>query len=383
MAARHPTVAVIDLGAFCHNLSLVHRTIAPGVKVAIMVKADGYGHGALQLSRAAMEAGLAEVLGVAHVDEAVALREAGIKAPIIVLGGCFEERAAEVVAYELEIAFFSMKLAEALDAEAQRRGKVVPCHLKVDTGMGRLGLDPEEALGAAKRLIDLKGLELVGIMTHFSTADHADKSYALEQLARFERAARSVREAGIQVPCVHSANSAAILSLPESHYDMVRPGIMLYGAPPSAEVGTDADLRAVMTLKTRVGHLFDLSVGESVSYGRRFIADRPSRIATLPIGYADGWSRLLSNKGAALIGGRRVPIVGKVCMDLTMVDVTDVPGVALGDEVVLIGRQGDAVITADEVAHATGTISYEVFTRIGKRVPRLYVREGKSVEEHP
>lgn len=383
MPTLHPTVAVIDLGAFCHNLSLVHSTVTPGVKVAAMVKADGYGHGALQLSRAALEAGLAEILGVAHVDEAIVLREAGIKVPIIVLGGCFEDRAAEVVAYDLEVALYSMKLAEALDAEAQRRGKVVTYHLKVDTGMGRLGLDPEEALGAAKRLIDLKGLELAGIMTHFATADHADKSYALEQLARFERAVRSVRDAGIEVPCVHAANSAAILSLSQSHYDMVRPGIMLYGAPPSAEVGTDADLRPVMTLKTRVGHLFDLSVGESVSYGRRFIAQRPSRIATLPIGYGDGWSRLLSNKGSALVGGRRVPIVGKVCMDLTMLDVTDVPGVAVGDEVVLIGRQGEDIITADEVAHATDTISYEVFTRIGKRVPRIYVRDGKPVEETP
>jgi alanine racemase len=316
------------------------------------------------------------------VDEAIALREAGLQEPIIVLGGCFEDRASEVVAYGLEMTLFSMRLAEALDAEARPRGKVVACHLKVDSGMGRLGIAPEEALGAAKRIMDLKGLRLEGIMTHFSTADHADKAYAREQLKRFDRAVRAVRDAGIEVPCVHTANSAAVLSLPESHYDMVRPGIMLYGAPPSAEVGADADLKPVMTLKTRVGHLFDLAVGESVSYGRRFVAQRPSRIATLPIGYADGWSRLLSNKGSALVCGLRAPIVGKVCMDLTMVDVTDVPGVSVGDEVVLIGRQDEEVITADEVASATDTISYEVFTSVGKRVPRVYVRDGRPVEEH-
>jgi alanine racemase len=382
MPSSHPTLAVIDLGAFCHNLALVHRSVDPGVKVAPMVKADGYGHGAWPLCKAALEAGLAEVFGVAHVDEAIALREAGLQEPIIVLGGCFEDRASEVVAYGLEMTLFSMRLAEALDAEARPRGKVVACHLKVDSGMGRLGIAPEEALGAAKRIMDLKGLRLEGIMTHFSTADHADKAYAREQLKRFDRAVRAVRDAGIEVPCVHTANSAAVLSLPESHYDMVRPGIMLYGAPPSAEVGADADLKPVMTLKTRVGHLFDLAVGESVSYGRRFVAQRPSRIATLPIGYADGWSRLLSNKGSALVCGLRAPIVGKVCMDLTMVDVTDVPGVSVGDEVVLIGRQDEEVITADEVASATDTISYEVFTSVGKRVPRVYVRDGRPVEEH-
>lgn len=383
MAARHPTVALIDLGAFLHNLSLVRRTVASGVKVAIMVKADGYGHGALALSRAALEAGLTELIGVAHVDEAAALRQEGLTAPMMVLGGCFEDRAAEVVELGVEMTLYSLKLAEALDAEARKRGKVVSCHLKVDTGMGRLGIPPEETLGAAKRLLDLKGLKLTGIMTHFSTADHIDQAYAREQLERFGRAVGSVREAGIEVPCVHAANSAAILGLPESHFDMVRPGIMLYGAPPSAEVGGEADLRPVMTLKSRVGHLFDLAVGESVSYGRRFTASRPSRIATLPIGYGDGWSRLLSNKGSALIRGQRVPIVGKVCMDLTMVDVTDVPGVAVGDEVVLIGRQGDASISADEVAHTTDTISYEVFTNISKRVPRIYIRDGRPLEETP
>lgn len=380
MSSPHPTVAEIDLGAFCHNLDLVQRSIAPGVKVAAMVKADGYGHGAWPLSRAALEAGLAEVFGVAHVDEAVALRQKGLDAPIIVLGGCFEDRAEEVVAYGLEPALFSMKLAEAVDAVARRQGRVVACHLKIDTGMGRLGLPPEEALDAAKRLSDLEGLRLAGIMTHFATADWADKAYAQEQLGRFARAVRSVREAGITVPFVHAANSAAILSMPDSHFEMVRPGIMLYGAPPSAEVGAEADLRPVMTLKSRVAHLFDLSVGESVSYGRRFVAERPSRIATLPIGYADGWSRLLSNRGSVLVRGRRVPIVGTVCMDLTMVDVTDVPGVSVGDEVVLIGRQGDGVITADEVATATDTISYEVFTRIGERIPRRYFRDGRPVE---
>ncbi|MCH6567539.1 MAG: alanine racemase [Nitrospinae bacterium] len=383
MSSRHPTVAEIDLGAFCHNLDLVHRSIPPGVKVAAMVKADGYGHGALPLIRASLQAGLAEIFGVAHVDEAVELREAGLEAPIIVLGGFFEDRVEEVVAYGLELALYSMKHAEALASEARRQARIVACHLKLDTGMGRLGLPPERALEEAKRLSDLKGVKLAGIMTHFATADHADKAYTSEQLARFERAVHSVRDAGLEVPCVHAANSAAILSLPESHYDMVRPGIMLYGAPPSAEVGADADLRPVMTLKTQVGHLFDLAVGESVSYGRRYVADKASRIATLPIGYADGWSRLLSNRGSALVGDRRVPIVGTVCMDLTMVDVTEVPGVSVGDEVVLIGRQGDALITADEVAAASETISYEVFTRIGKRVPRLYVRDGRPLEVVP
>lgn len=383
MPSLHPTVAEIDLGAFCHNLEVVRKSVAPGVAVAAMVKADGYGHGALQLSRAALEAGLAGLFGVAHVDEALELREAGLASRVIVLGGCFEERAPEVVAHGLEMALYSLRLAEALDKEARRRGRRVACHLKVDTGMGRLGIPPEEALGAAKRLADLKGLKLEGMMTHFSTADHADKEFALEQLRRFDEAVSSVREAGIEVPSVHAANSAAVLSLPESHYDMVRPGIMLYGAPPSREVGADAGLRAVMRLKSRITHLFDLKAGESVSYGRRFVAKRPSRIATLPVGYGDGWRRLLSGRSSVLVRGRRAPVAGTVCMDLTMADVTDIPGVGVGDEVVLIGRQGGEVITADEIAEASDTISYEVFTSISKRVPRLYVRDGRPVEASP
>jgi alanine racemase len=312
-------------------------------------------------------------LGVAVPEEAVVLREAGIRSSILVLGPIAPEQAELVVDHRLDQCVSDPAQADALDQMARRRGRVVSLHLKVDTGMGRVGLLPREVRPAADHLARLPAIRLAGLMTHFADADADDPAFTQEQIARFEAAVQALREAGIAVPLRHAANSAALLLHPETRLDLVRPGIMLYGCHPrGARRSDDPVLHSALRLRTAITQVRDVPAGTSISYGRTFVAPRDMRIATIPIGYADGLSRLLSNHGQALIRGSRVSIVGRVCMDMTMVDVTAMPEVRAGDEAVLIGRQGDEEITADEVAELAGTISYEILCRIGPRVPRIY-----------
>lgn len=367
-----PTRAEIDLGAIKENVLLAVRVAGPATQVMAVVKSDAYGHGAVQVANAALAAG-ATWLGVAIPEEAVALREAGIQSRILVLGPIAPEQSDLVVEHGLDQCVSDPVQADALDQAAKARGRVVSLHLKVDTGMGRVGLPPREASPAASHLARLSAVRLAGLMTHFADADAADSDFPREQLARFEEATRSIRAAGVAIPIRHAANSAALLLYPESRLDLVRPGIMLYGYHPRGSRGPDDPvLRQALRLRTAVTQVKDVSAGSSISYGRAFVAPRDMRIATIPVGYADGLARLLSNRGQALIGGSRVSIVGRVCMDMTMLDVTRLPSVRPSDEVVLIGRQGDDEISADEIADLTGTISYEVLCRIGPRVPRLY-----------
>ncbi len=344
-----------------------------------VVKADAYGHGAVPVARTALDAG-ATWLGVAIPEEAVPLRAAGIASRILVLGPIAPEQVEIVVAQDLDQCVSDLSQVDALNRAAHARGRVLALHLKVDTGMGRVGLHPREARQAGEQIRGLSCVRLVGLMTHFAEAEAEDPAFAREQLARFAEAARDLAAAGFGALIRHAANSAGLLFLPEARLDLVRPGIMLYGYHPRGlQRPAEPLLQPALRLRTGISQIHDVGQGESVSYGRSFVAPRDLRVATLPVGYADGIGRLLSNRGCVLVRGRRVSIIGRVCMDMTMIDVTGVPDVRVGDEVVLIGRQGTKEISADEVAEIQRTISYEVLCRIGPRVPRVYLPPSPSV----
>ena len=377
--------AEIDLAAYAHNIRALRQITQAGARLMAVVKANGYGHGAVEISRVALASG-AELLGVARLDEAIELRQAGIAAPILIFGATLPEETDLLLDHHLTQAVFSPAMAAALGEQALRSGKVLPVHVKVDTGMGRLGIvanhettsptdfDPDQKrLDEVETIFRLPGLEVAGLFTHFATADSADKAYAELQLERFQRLTDALRGRGIEVPFNHVANSAALIDMPNSHCDLVRPGIATYGLYPSAEVSRDRlELRPVLQWKTRVIHLKQVPAGFGVSYGITYRTPTPTTLATVAVGYADGLSRSLSSRGQMLVGGRRVPIVGRVCMDLTLLDVGAVSDIAVGDEAVIIGRQGDQELTADEMASLLDTINYEVVTSIAARVPRIY-----------
>ncbi|HUI46227.1 MAG TPA: alanine racemase [Nitrospirota bacterium] len=370
-AANRPTAAVINLGALEHNFNEVDRRTA-GRKILAVVKAQAYGHGAAAVSRRLLELGVA-MLGVALVEEGMELRRAGIDAPILVMGSLFPEQAEALAALRLASVVFTMDTARALSRAAQQLKTTVSVHVKIDTGMGRIGIAPEQALEFVRLLRGLPGIDVQGLMTHFADADLREKEFASKQMDRFDVLVRSLSESGIPVPLIHAANSAAVLDYQRALFTMVRPGLMLYGYNPLEAGAAHADLLPVLSLVTRIAFLKKVAAGIPISYGRSFVTQRESLIATLPIGYADGFSRGLSNKGEALVRGRRVPVVGRVCMDMCLVDVTEVPDVAEGDDVVLIGRQGRELITAEEIAAKIGTIPYEVLCGISSRVPRIYL----------
>jgi alanine racemase len=365
-----PTVAEVSLAALRHNGRRVRELIGPGVSVLAVVKADGYGHGAVMAARAFADAG-AWGLGVSSVAEGVELRQAGVALPTVVLGGAFAGDEAEVVAHELQVAVWDAGRARALDAAARGAGRRVGVHLKVDTGMSRLGVDPASLSEFAAAVRGLAALDIVGVFSHFASADAVDTASALAQIARFEDAVRALAETGVRPPLVHLANSAGVLAAPSAHFTMVRPGIMLYGYAPAPHLARQAGVVPAMRLQSGIAQVRRVPAGTPVSYGATFVTRRPSTIATLPIGYADGLHRLASNRASVLVRGRRAPVAGRVCMDHTMIDATDVPGVVAGDRVVLFGDG----IGADEVAGWCETISYEVLTSVGRRVPRHYVED--------
>ncbi len=367
MAITPTNFAVIDLDAIAYNVAALKARVGPGAALWAVVKANAYGHGAVPVARAALAAG-ASRLAVARIREGVELRQAGIEAPILVMGYHLPNEAEAAVAHDLIMTVNDVAFARALDDQARDAGKTTPIHVKVDTGMGRFGLLPEELLDFLESVTRFPHLELEGLWTHFATADEPDKGFARQQFAMFRYAAFLARDR-FEIPMLHAANSAAILDLPETYLDAVRPGIAIYGLYPSGEVSMDAALRPALTLVSHVGRVRTLPPGASVSYGRTFIARRHTRVALLPIGYGDGIHRLLSNRGQVLIRGQRAPIIGRVCMDNIMVDVSAIEGVQEGDEAVLIGRQGDEVITAEEVAAWAQTINYEVTTAL---MPRVY-----------
>ncbi|GAB4256591.1 alanine racemase [Deferrisoma sp.] len=364
-----PTEARIDLGAVVHNVRALGALTPAGTAFMAVVKADAYGHGAVPVARAARDAG-ASWFGVALLEEALELRGAGLSEPVLVLGAVPASAAPAAVGAGVRLALFDPDLARALDAAARGRGRPARVHLKIDTGMGRVGVRPEDLPAFLDLLGTLPGVEVEGVFTHFATADETDLSFARNQLERFHRCLELLSHRGVRPRIRHAANTAGILALPESHLDLVRAGIGLYGIYPSDEVVRSADLRPVLRWTTRIAHLKDVPPGTPLSYGRTHVTPGPRRIATLPVGYGDGYPRLLSNRGAVLVRGRRAPVVGRVCMDMILVDVTEVPGAEPGDEVVLLGRQGEEEIPADELARLTGTIPYEITCNVGKRVPR-------------
>lgn len=365
------TRAEVDLSALTHNYRALRQLAPPSVKLLAVVKADAYGHGAIPVATRLQLLG-ADLFGVARCSEGVELRRGGITRPIVVLSGVYQEEAEEVLQYNLTPMIYRMEEAEALSVQAGKWGKRLPVHIKVDTGMGRIGLLPEEVPPFADRLRRLPHLQIEGIASHLSTADEEDPSFSQQQIDRFNWVIEMLRRIDIVPPYRHIANSAALVKLPSAHFNLVRPGIMLYGSYPSPTLKGVVALRQVMSWKSRIADIRRLPKGHPVSYGRTFVAQRPSLIAAVPVGYADGYHRLLSNRGAVLIRGKRAPVVGRVCMDWTMVDVTEIEGAAVGDEVVLLGGQGDEVITAEEMGGWIGTISYEILCSVGKRVERIY-----------
>jgi alanine racemase len=373
MRPDRPTWLEVDLGAIGGNTRLIKEMIGPRVEMLASLKADAYGHGALPVARVVLRNG-ASWLGVATVSEARPLREAGIAAPILVFGFIPPWQAREAVRLDLRATIYSLDLAQALAGAARDLGRVLPVHVKVDSGMGRLGLRAEDVDGITAFCAELRalpGLTVEGVYTHLATADSADQTYARRQIERFERVLAALDARGLRPPIVHAANSAAALSLPEIRYDLVRPGIALYGLAPSAEVRLPPGFRPALAFKTQVAQVKEVPAGEGISYGATYITTVPTRVATLPVGYADGFRRAPANWGEVLIHGQRAPLIGRVCMDQCMIDVTQIAGVRAGDEVVLIGRQGGADLTAEEVAARLGTIHYEVVAELLARVPRV------------
>ncbi len=365
-----PTYCSIDLASLRWNLRQVRNLIAPGVKILSVVKADAYGHGAPEVARELAEAG-SDGFGVATVEEGVELREAGTRAPILVLTAVYPEQLDEFYRRGLTPAVSDVQTMRALE-KLTRRSPMLKFHLKIDTGMGRLGLLHSEIDSWLPEILKLEALHLEGLFSQLSHAEDARGKHTQMQVRNFSEVVDRLRRAGFVPPLIHLANSAGVIGVPSAHGTMVRPGLMLYGLYPSREMEGRVELRPVLSWKTRVLQVKELPANSSIGYGRTFVTKRKSSIATLPVGYADGYHRLLSNRGAALAGGKRAPVVGRISMDLTMIDVTDIRGVTQGDEVVLLGRQGEENISADEMAGWAETISYEVLTSISARVPRVY-----------
>ncbi len=369
--SERPTVAHVNLEALSHNYAEVVRH-AEGRNILAVVKAGAYGHGAIPVSQRLLHLG-AHMLGVAMVEEAREIRSSGIHAPILVMGTVFPEQAEAVIELKLIPVVFTMSFAQALSAVAGTLKMKVPVHIKIDTGMGRIGIPPEDAADFITAIGKLPGIDVQGLMTHFADADLCDKEYASKQINRFELLISQLSAQGMTIPVRHAANSAAILDYRRALFTMVRPGLMLYGYNPLEGKDEKTYLKPVLSLVTRIAFLKKVSSGVPISYGRTFVTKRESLIATLPIGYADGYNRRLSNAGEAIVRGVRVPVVGRVCMDMCMIDVTDVPGISEGDPVALIGSQANERITADDIAKKTGTIAYEVLCGISSRVPRVYL----------
>jgi len=373
MRPDRPTWLEIDLDAIAANTRQIKEIVGPATDVLVSLKADAYGHGALRVARTALLNG-ASWLGVATLSEATPLRMAGVTAPILVFGYIPPWQAREAARLDVRVTVYSADIAAELAQAARDLDRTIRVHIKVDTGMARLGLRAEDVEGIVRFIEELRGMrgvEVEGIFTHLATADSADQNYALRQLARFDAVLDALDASGLRPPIVHAANSAAALTLPQSRYSLVRPGIAIYGLAPSAEAPLPTGFQPALAFKTQVAQVKDIPPGEGVSYGATYVTERETRIAVLPVGYADGFRRAPATWGSVLIHGQEAPLVGRVCMDQCMVNVSHIPNVRRGDEVVLIGRQGEATLSAEEVARRLGTISYEVVSALLARVPRV------------
>lgn len=366
----------IDLGALRHNFLQARDRMSADARIVGVVKSDAYGHGMIEVARELVSCG-AHFLAVSKYWEAKELREAGIRLPILCLLGVEPAEMEGAVLEEIRPAIFRIEQARMLGEVGRRLKMPARFHLKVDTGMGRLGVQFDKVGAFLDELYSLPGIELEGIFSHFASADESDKSFSECQLSRFRDVLCSLCGRGHSLTYAHIANSAGLLDLPGAHFELVRPGIMLYGSPPSQDLKQPADLRPVMSFKSKILQLKEVQAGQPIGYGRTYVATKPSRIATLPVGYDDGYPRLLSNRGQVLVKGWRAPVVGRVSMNMITIDVTHVPDLTEDDEVVLLGSQGQDCITAEEIAGLCGTISYEIYCNMGRHRYKYFLN-GKN-----
>lgn len=381
MTDEERVLAIIDLDAIAYNMTNIKSKVGKETGIIGIIKADAYGHGSVEISKVILENG-ADWLAVAVVDEGINLRKNGIAAPILLLGYTPELRLEDVVNNGFIQTVYTYETAKKLSDVAVRLGKTAVIHIKIDTGMGRIGYRVNEASAdEIVKISELPNIEVNGMFTHFSTADEKDKDYTLNQYKKFVQMDALLRERGLEIPIKHAANSAAIMDFDNMMFNMVRPGIILYGAYPSEEVDKDnLSIKPAMSVKTHVSYVKEVNEGDYISYGRKYQAVGKRIIATIPVGYADGFIRAYSNGGKVLIKGECAPIVGRICMDQFMADVTDIKDVQINDEVVLIGKQGNKEITVDFIASILDTINYEVFCTLSKRVPRQYIQNGKVIK---
>jgi len=368
----------IDLDAIANNVKNIKQLIGEKKELMAVVKGNAYGHDILEVSSVVLNNG-ATRLAVARLEEGIFLRKAGITVPVLILGLTLKQQAELLVSYNITPTVCEYEMIEKLSESAIKEDKVVKVHLKVDTGMGRIGIFSHDILGFIKKIRALKNVEIEGIFTHFSVADEKDKTYTEKQFRKFMGVLTALEKEGIRIPIKHLGNSATLLDLPHMWLDLVRPGISIYGLYPSTEVQKTIKLIPAHSFKTRIVFLKELSMGKSIGYGRTYTTNqRRTKVASLPLGYADGYNRLLSNQGEVLVRGSRFPVIGRICMDQTMIDVTNLPQVEIGDEVVLWGRQGQEEITVEEIAEKIGTINYEIVHMPDKkRVPKLFIKDGK------
>lgn len=375
--------AVVSLDAIAHNFQEMKNNLAKGTQMIAVIKADGYGHGAVAIAHLVENYDYIWGFATATCEEALQLRHAGIRKPILILGIVFEECFEDLVKEEIRPAVCTLEMAEGLSAEAVRQGKIIHIHLALDTGMTRIGFaDRPESIDVIKQISSLPNLQIEGMFTHFARADEYDRTPAMVQLERYLKFADMLEKNGVKIPIRHCSNSAGIIRVPEANLNVVRAGITIYGIYPSGEVERDIIcLEPAMELKSHITYIKEVAAGNAVSYGGTYVTEKTTRIATIPAGYADGYPRQLSNKGWVLIHGKRAGILGRVCMDQFMVDVTDIPEAKAGDEVTLIGRDGEEIIAMEEFGDLSGRFSYEFACEISKRVPRVYVKDGKECGE--
>lgn len=372
--------AVVSLDAIAHNFEEMRKNIKDDTKIIAVIKADGYGHGAEAIAALIHEYDYIWGFAVATPEEALRLRSFGVRKPVLILGIVFEEYFPELIAQDIRLTVCEYKMAEMLSREGMRQGKTVHIHLALDTGMSRIGFaDVPESVEKIRKIAALQNMEIEGMFTHFARADESDLTPAREQLDRYLVFAGLLEEKGIHIPLKHCSNSAGIIRMPQANLDAVRAGITIYGLYPSDEVERDkVRLEPAMELKSHITYIKELKAGTPVSYGGTYTAPKDIRTATVPAGYADGYPRSLSNKGWVLIRGRRAPVIGRICMDQFMVDVSEIPDACVGDEVTLIGKDGKEMISMEEMGDLSGRFSYEFACDISKRVPRVYTKNGKE-----
>lgn len=374
--------AEIDLDAILHNMDAMRGNIAKDTKIMAVIKADGYGHGAVEIAETIEKLDYLYGYAVATVEEGLILRNHGIQKPILILGYVFPDQYVDMIKAGIRPTVFTREMAEKLSVAAASIGRDCKIHFAIDTGMSRIGYQvTEEAVDEMAQLSKLPHIIVEGIFTHFAKADEKDKEPTYQQIKLFRKMIDMLEERGVSIPIHHCSNSAGIVDIPEANMDMVRAGITLYGMWPSEDVDKTAiSLKPALSLVTHVAYVKELPAGRAISYGGTYVTKEPRMIATIPVGYADGYARGLSNKGAVLIHGRRAPILGRVCMDQFMVDVTDIPGTAEGDECMLFGEQEGEILSVEEVSELAGSFNYEFVCDVGRRVPRVFYQNGKAVE---